>query len=424
MGKKVKIGPVPRIEGEAGFIIEYIDGKPEIKLRVSEAPRFFEALLRGRSPQEAIDFTARICGICPVAYQMSAVHAMERIFYITVSEEIKKLRRLFYCGEWIESHCLHIFFLHGPDFYDLPDAWSSKAYLGILKKGIGLKKTGNKLIEVIGGRSIHPVSVRVGGFFKVPEKKALTALLPEIEKAFEESLEIIKWTANLDIYNEDREHEFICLGDAGEYPMNHGSVISSSGLKTNMEGFLNHMTEFQRPYSNALFSGLKEGEVIKPYLVGPLARLNLNYRHLPEDIKSVIKEAGISLPLKNIKSSIIARAIEVSFALYEAMRLIKEYEAPERPFMEYEPISGKAIWITEAPRGMLIHYYEVDEQGLIKEARLIPPTSQNLFHMERELDEFIKGLQKNTLEALKKDAERLIRSYDPCISCSVHVVRF
>ncbi len=422
--KIINTNPISRIEGDASFIIELKDKRPEdIKLRVFEAPRFFEGFLIGRTLQEAIDFTARICGICPIAYQMSAVHAIEKLYGVEVSEEIKALRRLLYCGEWIESHCLHIYLLHGPDFYNLPDAWSSKSYMDILKKGLAMKRIGNRLIEIIGGRSIHPVSVKVGGFYNLPEKEQLEGLIPEIEKAYEESLKMLKWASNLNFPEFESEFIFLALGEGGEYPMNYGFVVSNSGLKIDMNQFLPLISEFQLPYSNALFSGIKDGEDIKPYLVGPMARLNLNYKYLPYEIKNEIKEAGITLPLNNIHQSIIARTIEVSFALYEAMRLIKDYNKPESPSVKYQPISGKTLWITEAPRGMLIHAYELDEKGLIKEARLIPPTSQNLYHIEYSLKLFLK---KNSVEIqseqIKRICERIVRSYDPCISCSVHMV--
>lgn len=424
MSKKIiKVSSLSRIEGEAGFVIELRSNKFEnLKLKIFEAPRFFEAFLKGRECQDIIDFTARICGICPVAYQMSAVHAIEKIFKIDISREIKNLRRLLYCGEWIESHALHIYLLQGPDFYDLPDAWSSRSYLELLKKGLKFKRIGNSIIKVIGGRSIHPVSVRVGGFYDIPKKTELIKLLPELESAFEESLRMIRWAASLEFKIKEREYEYISLGEAGEYPMNYGSVISNTKKKMNMEEFANSIKEFQRPYSTALFSGIEEKERVRPYIVGPLARINLNYELLPDVVKEGVKNSGITLPLKNVKLSIIARSIELAYCFHEAIRLIKTYEEPESPFIDYKPHPGRATWITEAPRGMLIHTYELDEKGIVKEAILVPPTSQNLYHIEEELKLFINEFQGSPPEFIKKECEKIIRSYDPCISCSVHLV--
>ncbi|MCX7794704.1 MAG: Ni/Fe hydrogenase subunit alpha [Thermodesulfovibrionales bacterium] len=424
MSKKIiKVDSLSRIEGEAAFIIEFgADGYENLKLKIFEAPRFFEAFLKGRNCQDVIDFTARICGICPVAYQMSAVHAIEKIFRIEIPESIIKLRRLLYCGEWIESHGLHIYLLHGPDFYDLPDAWSSKTYIEILKKGLKFKRAGNSIIKAIGGRSIHPVNVRVGGFYSIPRKEELLKLLPELENLFEDSLRMIRWASELRFNIKEKEYEFISLGKAGEYPMNYGSVVTSSGREMEMEEFMNSIKEFQKPYSTALFSGLRGKDDLRTYIVGPLSRINLNYELLPDVIKDVIKVSGIKFPLKNIKLSIIARSIELAYCIYEAIRLIKSYEEPERPFIDYEPVAGRATWITEAPRGMLIHSYEFDEKGLVKEAVLIPPTSQNLYHMEEELRDFIRESHDRAPEFIRKECEKIIRSYDPCISCSVHLV--
>lgn len=425
MAKKIiKVDSLSRIEGEAAFIIEFKSNKFEnLRLKIHEAPRFFEAFLRGRDCQDIIDFTARICGICPVAYQMSAVHAIEKIFGINISPEIKNIRRLLYCGEWIESHALHIYLLHGPDFYDLPDAWSSKSYIELLKTGLKFKRIGNAIIKAIGGRAIHPVSVRVGGFYNIPKREKLLELLPELEDLFEESLKMIKWASGLEFRIREKEYEFIALGESGEYPMNHGSVITSSMKKVDMEDFIDFIKEFQIPQSTALFSGIKEKENLKPYLVGPLSRLNLNHELLPDSIKGVIKETGIRFPLKDIRLSIIARSIELAFCLYEAIRLIKSYEEPKEPFIEHEPKPGSATWITEAPRGLLIHRYEVDEKGLVKNALIIPPTSQNLYQIEEDLKDFIRNSEARSPEFIKKECEKIIRSYDPCISCSVHLVR-
>ncbi len=425
MSKKIiKVENLSRIEGEGGITVEISDGKVEtVHVNVYEAPRFFEAFLRGRSYQDVIDFTARICGICPVAYQMSAVHAIERIMGIEIEEGIRLLRRLLYCGEWIASHSLHVYFLEGPDFYNFESAWSDRRYNPYLKRGLDFKKLGNEIIAIIGGRSIHPVSVKPGGFFSLPDEKALRALIPYLERAYEESLDGIRWSAGLYYDMDVRVGNLISLRHPVEYPMNEGRVISSDGLDVGMDAFMDYLQEYQVQHSTALHSGFRTDSSIIPYLVGPLARLNLNHDRLPSDIRSTIKECGITLPLENIKMGIVARSIEIAYSFYEAMRIIKNYETPEKPFKDYEPRRGSATWITEAPRGMLIHRYSLDEGGNIIECRLIPPTSQNLSHMEYTLRDFVNRNIQKPVDLLKKGCERLIRSYDSCISCSVHLVR-
>ena len=423
MRRLIKTDYLARVEGEGGVVIEIEDGAvSKVHMRIFEAPRFFEAFLKGRPHQDVIDFTARICGICPVAYQMSSVHAIEKIFEVAVSSPVKELRRLLYCGEWIESHSLHVYLLQGPDFYGLESAWSGKEYLEIAKRGLRFKKLGNDILTMLGGRPIHPVSVRAGGFFRVPGKKALTSLLPELEKAYTESLQAIRWSASLDFGDSPVDTEFISLGNTSEYPMNEGRVVSTLGLDTSFDDFFGSIKEHQVDYSTALHSEIKRDGAVSPYLVGPLSRLNLNHEKLPDGIQSAMHEAGISLPIKNIRMAIIARVIEISYAFHEAMRIIRGYDEPDRPYEDVEPSAGVATWITEAPRGMLIHRYELDDGGQVKSALSIPPTSQNLAHMEKMIRDFAGTHIGSRPDHLRKEVEKIIRSYDPCISCSVHML--
>lgn len=422
MNKVIKIDYLSRIEGESGIFIETRDGKvTNLEMRVFEAPRFFESFLRGRPFQDAIDFTARICGICPVAYQMSSVHAIEKIFGLVVNQTIKDLRRLMYCAEWISSHSLHVYMLHGPDFYGLESAWSGKEYIPVLKKGLSFKRLGNELLAIIGGRSIHPVNVKVGGFYRIPDMKRLSGLLPSLERAFEESLKEIRWVSSLGFGQDYQEREFVSLED-DEYPMNYGYVISSKGLNSTMEDFLGVINEYQRDYSNALYSGIKRNGELQPYIVGPLSRLNLNYHRLPNEIKGAIKEAGVGVPLRGMDKGIIARVIEIAYAFYESIRLIKGLKEAEPLSIGFEPCSGVATWITEAPRGMLIHRYELDHRGRIMDCKIIPPTSQNLSMIESDVKHLVESKKDLEKGQLKRVIASLIRSYDPCISCSVHLL--
>ncbi len=421
MKKIIKTGYLSRVEGEGGITVEIKDsGIVKVHVRIFEAPRFFEALLRGRPYPDVMDFTARICGICPIAYQMSSVHAIEAIFGIEVDEAVKGLRRLLYCGEWIESHALHVYFLHGPDFYGISSAWSDKGYLPMAKRGLLFKKLGNQIITVLGGRPIHPVSVKVGGFYKVPERETLAALLPDLERAFEESIKAILWASSLTFDDNSPDREYVSLLHPAEYPMNYGQVCSSKGLDKSMAAFFEDVCEYQVAYSTALHSGIQRDLSTNSYLAGPLARLNLNHDKLPPDIRGAIRECALSLPMTNTHMGIIARSIEIAYAFHEAIRVIKTYEKPLEASIDCEPRAGTATWITEAPRGMLIHRYEMDEEGRVKGCSIIPPTSQNLAQMERDIRHFIQNNLDTPPDTLKGGCERIIRSYDPCISCSVH----
>lgn len=387
-----------------------------------EAPRFFEAFLIGRSYADVADFTSRICGICPVAYLMSSAHAIEKIFGIEIDDSIQKIRRLLYASEWLSSHALHVYMLHGPDFYNLPNAWSSRDYLEIVKRGLGFKKLGNQISTVIGGRSVHPVSVRVGGFYKMPDKGELTAFLPELEAAYEESLKAIRWASNLNFNNIVSDTECVSLRHHNDYPMNDGYVVSSKGIDLQMNRFLDNIQEYQVDYSTSLQAGIKRDNTLTPYLTGPISRLNLNYDRLPSEITQTIKETGVNIPIQDMQMGIIARSIEISYTIFESLRIIKTYEKPERAHMDYDLQAGKAVWITEAPRGMLIHRYETDENGNIKSCRIVPPTSQNLLHIERSIYQFVQANLDRPADYLKTECEKIIRSYDPCISCATHIV--
>jgi coenzyme F420-reducing hydrogenase alpha subunit len=417
-----KVDYLSRVEGETGVTAEIRDGKVAVRMKVFEAPRFFEALLRGRPYSDVADFTARICGICPVAYQMSAVHAVERIFGVEVEGPVRELRRLLYCGEWIESHALHIYFLQGPDFYGAESVWSKREYLPIAGRGLSFQRLGNRILTILGGRPIHPVSVKVGGFYKVPDKKTLAALLPELEAAHDESLKSMPWAARLPFNDKTREREYVSLRHPGEYPMNHGRVCSNKGLDAAMDEFPGRIREYQVNHSTALRAGMQERDDLHSYLVGPLARVNLNHDRLPQEIRTSMKECGIQLPVANTHRGIIARSVELAYAFGEAIRIIKAYEPPDRPSVDFEPRAGEATWITEAPRGMLIHRYELDNEGRVKRCTLTPPTSQNLAEMERDLSDFIQSHIDSPTEFLKKESEKIVRSFDPCISCAVHLV--
>ncbi|UCD34625.1 MAG: nickel-dependent hydrogenase large subunit [Nitrospiraceae bacterium] len=425
MKKRINVDYLSRVEGEGALTIELSGGRADrIDLRIFEAPRFFEPILRGRPFQEVIDFTARICGICPVAYQMSAVHAIESAMGVPVPDSIKDLRRLMYCGEWIESHALHVHFLHGPDFYGMESAWSKKEYLHITQRGMKLKRLGNEILALLGGRAVHPVSVRPGGFFRIPDKARLHKLMDDLERGLESALESIAWAASL--FDEDRAAGesaplFISLHDPDTYPMIYGRVCASDGSSYTADEFAECIEEYQVPLSTALHAGVRSGTELRPFVVGPLARINLNYRALPEEILSAAQGAGVALPLHDMRKSIIARCIETGFAIHEAMAIIKRYNGAER-HVEVHQGQGRGVWITEAPRGMLLHAYEFDRKGNTVTARIIPPTSQNLAHIEKSLREFINGNGALPVKDLRRGCEQVIRSYDPCISCSVHII--
>lgn len=393
----------------------------EVQLRIYEPPRFFEALLRGRRYTEPPDITARICGICPVAYQMSACAAIEDACGITVDGPIRELRRLIYCGEWIESHVLHVFMLHAPDFLGYESAVAMAGeHREIVELGLRMKKAGNAIITLVGGREVHPINVRLGGFWRAPAKRELRDLAERLKEARELALEAVRWTSRLDFPELDEDYEFVALSHPEDYPLERGRLVSSRGLDIAPNEYEEHFVEEQVPHSNALHSRLRERG---SYLVGPLARYALSSDRLSAVAREAATEAGLPPVCSNPFQSIVVRSVEILYAFDEALRIIAGYEAPDRPAVEVAPRAGTGFAWTEAPRGMLWHRYEIDEQGTILQAQIVPPTSQNQRTIEEDLHAVVRRSLELADEPLRLRCEQAIRNYDPCISCATHFLK-
>jgi coenzyme F420-reducing hydrogenase alpha subunit len=420
--KTIRVDTLARVEGEGSLYIKLVGERvADVKLKIYEPPRLFEAFLRGRHFSEAADITARICGICPVAYQMSAVHAIERALGVRIDPAVRLLRRLFYCGEWIESHALHVYMLHAPDFLGYPDVIAMAAdHRAVVERALRLKKVGNRIVQLLGGREIHPISAAVGGFYRTPTRQQFNELLVDLEWALEASLETVRWTAALEFPKFEQDYEFVALRHPDEYPFNEGRLVSNRGLDIDAAEYEDHFVELHVKHSNALHSVVRgRGS----YLVGPLARFNLNFDKLPDVARKVALEVGLRPPVKNLFRSIVVRAVELVFACAEALRIIGEYEPPAAPRAETPNRTGAGQAITEAPRGILYHRYALDEKGLIVTARIVPPTSQNLRQIEEDLREYAAQLVAWPLDEATWKCEQAVRSYDPCISCATHSLK-
>jgi coenzyme F420-reducing hydrogenase alpha subunit len=420
--KTIKVDYLARVEGEGGLVIK-VEGNRvvEARLRIFEPPRFFEAFLRGRGFHEAPDITSRICGICPVAYQMSAVHAMEEICGVRVEGPLRKLRRLIYCGEWIESHALHVYLLHAPDFLGYPGAVEmARDHPEIVQRGLQLKKAGNDIIELLGGRSVHPINVRLGGFFSVPSKGALAPLAEKLRRAKEAALETVRWTSVFSFPDFERDYTFVSLHHPDEYPFNEGRLVSNKGLDIPVREYDRRFQEEQVPHSTALHSVLKESG---SYLVGPMARYNLNFNQLSPLVQETARSAGLGPVCRNPFKSIIIRSLEILYACEEALNIIEAYDMPESPFLEVRPVAGTGYSCTEAPRGILYHRFQIDEEGNILDAKIVPPTSQNQKTIEEDLIRFVPEYLHLSKNELTRRCEQAIRNYDPCISCATHFLK-
>jgi coenzyme F420-reducing hydrogenase alpha subunit len=418
----IHVPVLTRVEGEGALHLRIRDGRiEELQLRIYEPPRFFEKLLEGRSFQEVVDLVARICGICPVAYQITAAQALEKLFGVEPSPWIKAMRRAMYCGEWVQSHSLHIHLLAAPDFFGYDSAIAmAKDHPDVIRRGLKLQAVGNALMDLFGARSVHPVGVKVGGFHHAPTRDQVARVRDQLDEALPLAQELVRWASRIALPDDDQVFTSVATLDAGHYAIETGTIGSSHGTMIPAEAFEQHFTEYQVPHSTAFFSRLAE----QPYLVGPLARLNLNGKQLPASIQTLMAETGLTFPGANMFLSLAARAVEILYALLEARQLLDHYERPSRPDVDVIPKAGIAMACTEAPRGLLWHRYQTDSAGRIVAARIVPPTSQNQGRIEEDLKLSLTafGLKKDD-GALRLHCEKVIRNYDPCISCATHFLQ-
>lgn len=413
------VAALARVEGEGALSIDVVDGTvTRAELRIYEPPRFFEAFLRGRHHTEPPDLTARICGICPVAYQTSACHAIEAVCGVEVPEEIERLRRLLYYGEWIESHTLHIYLLHAPDFLGIDGATAlADQHRPAFERGLELKKIGNQLVELIGGRAIHPVNVRVGGFHRAPTVRELRAFRSRLERAQELAAWTVEWVSSFEFPSLEVDHELLALHHDDRYAIDDGRLRSTGGLDIGPDEFDQHVGEVQVPHSTALHGRLHDGP---PYLTGALARFAINFDQLVVPVRDAARAAGLDAGVRNPFRTIVVRALEVLHACTMAIDEIDRYTAPSPPAIPVAPRAGVGTGWSEAPRGVLWHRYELDAEGHILDARIVPPTSQNQAAIELDLRRFVQQNLALPDDALRHGSEQVIRNHDPCISCATH----
>ncbi|WP_396929134.1 Ni/Fe hydrogenase subunit alpha [Mycolicibacterium sp.] len=416
--RTLTVGALTRVEGEGALHVTLVDGAVDsVELNIYEPPRFFEAFLRGRAYTEPPDLTARVCGICPVAYQISACNAIEDACGISVGPELAALRRLLYCGEWIHSHALHIFLLHAPDFLGYQDAISmARDHPDLVKRGLAIKKTGNRLMEVIGGRAIHPINVRLGGFYSVPHARDLEPLAQMLRRSLDDALETLRVITEFEFPDVEFDHEFLSLSDAGRYPIENGVIARSTGPVFDIADFSDHIVEAQVKHSTALHATVDGNR----YLTGPLARYSLNSSTLSPVAAEAAATAGLGPVCRNPFRSIAVRIVEVIYAIEESLRIIAEYQRPLKPFIDVPVRAGIGHGVSEAPRGLLYHRYEIGDDGLIRAALLVPPTSQNQGAIEYEMAALVAANLSLEDAPLTSLCERSIRNHDPCISCSAH----
>ena len=418
----IHVPVLARVEGEGALDLRIENGEiKELRLRIFEPPRFFEKFLEGRHYTEIPDMVARICGICPVAYQLTAAQALEELFGVELNPWARAMRRVFYCGEWIQSHSLHIHLLAAPDFFGCSNAIElAKIAPDAVRRGLRIQALGNELMDLFGARSVHPVGIRVGGFHGAPSLARIRDIREKLRAALPEAEALIRWAAAIPVPQDDQVFVSVAMRHPADYAIERGDIDASDGLHIGAKAFDAHFAECHEPHSTALFSTYHQ----RPYLVGPLARLNLNHDRLPGRVKALLDETGLALPSRNLFHSLVARAVEILLALDQALRLLEDYREPDSPWVPVIPRAGVAAGCTEAPRGLLWHRYEMDADGCVVNARIVPPTSQNQGRIEDDLRLSLLsfGLDHPD-DALRLHCEKVIRNYDPCISCATHFLR-
>lgn len=421
-GKKAEICYVARVEGQGGINVEVTGvGEAKAQFKVFEPMRFFEAFLVGRKYYEVHEITSRICGICPIAHQITAVRAVENALKVEVSAQTKALRRLLSLSGWIQSHTLSLYFLTAPDYLGFGSAIEmASEYTDAVRQALRLKKVGNDLGELIGGRAIHPISAVVGGFTKAPRKEELAEILLCLKKEKEGIWDTVNLFRSFNYPEIDRETELVAITNGKEYAVNEGRLASSHGLDSPEVEYRIHVQEKEVNYSNTKKS-LING---KDFLSGPIARVNRNYQKLTSDAKKAAEQLGLSLPCYDPFMNIKARVVELVYALDEAIRIIDtiRLDFSEQPIKAEvgTPCEGAAL--TEAPRGLLYHWYKLDSSGIVQKADIVTPTAHNSANIEASLCALAPKLLKQGQD-ITFGCEKLIRAYDPCISCSVHVSR-
>jgi len=415
----INVPVMVRVEGEGALEFTARQGKIEnLHLKIFEPPRLFEKFLEGQQYTEIPVMAARVCGICPIAYQLTSIRALERLFEVDPGPWVCDMRRVVQCGEWLQSHALHIHLLAAPDFFGYDNAVAMAAdHPETVMRGIRLQGLGNDLLAMFGGRSVHPIGLCVGGFYRAPPEAEVDAMISRLKSCLGDAREVVAWAAALQLPVDHQTFTCVAVHDNEEYGLNEGKIQSSTGLSINVEDYLTHFKEHQVSHSTAFYSLLNNA----CYLVGPLARVNLNYQQLPEEIKNLCTEYGLVFPSTNMFDNLRARALELYFCVHESLRILKNYRRPRRAAVEVHPREGVACHATEAPRGLIFHRYVIDEKGNVKSATMIPPTSQNQATMEVNLKKAVLdfGLH-NSDDAIRELCEKIIRNYDPCISCSTH----
>ncbi len=427
MTREISLDHITKIEGHARLRVKIEKGElAEVEMNVFEGARFFEGIVKTRNYDQASPLTSRICGVCSVVHSVTALQAVENAIGVHPSEATKQLRELMHIGGILQSHLLHLYFLALPDYLGFGDALEMAAKRpDDVKRGIRMKRLGNEIIRVIGGREVHPIAQRIGGFTRLPTKADLGFLKTQIDSIIEDAKKTAELFASLKYPDFERKTLYLCVSKPGQYAILDGALTSLPDGQLPQENYAKNLDEYFMPYSTAKFVTYKG----QAYMNGALARLNIKRHELCESAKESLEAAkahGIQFPSYNPFHNNFAQAVEVLHLLCRAREIIENVDLanefavppfePPRAFPEH----SRGVSVTEAPRGLLFHDYTIEKNGSISWANIITPTCQNLKNMEEDVWKYLPTMMDRPEREIIFELEKLVRAYDPCVSCSTH----
>jgi len=420
----IDVKHVTRVEGHGRIRVNTKDGVVEdVKLCITEANRFFENFVKGMKPHEVPWIVSRICGICCVGHQMASTMAVENAIGIQVSPQTKLLRKLLTESQFLQSHVLHVYFLAVPDFVGAQSVLPlAKTHPDVVKRALRLKKLANDYTAVFGGRTLHPMANTLKGWRQLPSLKAVEDLRARLLAAVPDLEETIKIVQTLEIPPYERETEYVSLKHPDEYALYEGEIYSSDlGYTIPLDDYLTATNEFTVPHSTTKWSKWNR----KSYFTGALARVNNNFDQLRPEAKDAAERLGLKVPCTNPYMNNVAQVVEIIHCAYNSLAMMDQVleGGLQKEDISYEIKPGRGVGACEVPRGILYHDYTFDENGVCSDANAIIPTSQNINNIERDMKAFVpEMLPKMSQDELTLHMEMLLRAYDPCISCSVHML--
>ncbi|MFA6089398.1 MAG: Ni/Fe hydrogenase subunit alpha [Candidatus Woesearchaeota archaeon] len=417
MTRTIELENITKIEGHAKLTLK-VNTNNEIEkceLESIEGSRYFEGMLKGRRYNEATEITSRICGICSGAHIIASIQAMENALGFVASKELKDLRELFTMGERIRSHVTHLHFLSLPDFFNVANGIElTKTHKMEVVRALKLMKLGNDMMTILGGRDLHAVSMQVGGALKIPTREELDDLKKRLQNVMPDAIEIVKLFESLDYPVFENKAENFSLKEEGKFPLISGSIVSEN-INFPQNDYYKFINEYHESRSTCNFA-VKEGKSI---ITGALATLNHNYKNLTGEAKKLVDASKIKLPSYNPFHNLYAQAVENLFFIERSIKLCDgNYENAK--FQNINIKAGRGISVIEAPRGFLLHDYELDSNGKILKANIVTPTAHNLKFMEECVKKFLPQILNLENDEIVLKIEMLIRAFDPCFSCSSH----